>query len=638
MIEVLIVGFGFSAVPLVRELEATHTPFKIISGEASSVWDGLSKSERLDFDLVSSYLTSFFSFDLAEAFEKDYYPTASEFYEMHKRWRKKYAERIVNDIVVRVDNFQDHSVVHTRSGQVLKARHLVFSTAFSRTILSDLQTMNYNAPNQTFVFDTMGDSANLMISKLIPYNVKIIIRTNGFHARDKVVPVSGTSYTLDQLEFHNFRYVSHDIYSSIIYGVTPGSGNPILLGDQFPTTRRDTSHVLSKSRPASGAVAIKYWPVDQYFRNFGDDLETAITNGYALNDIAMWLHTGRAIVVPKDAPIDLEKKTITYAGIERSFDRYVKADAEAPRLPPIMIDGATTYQYLHRDNFMGVIPKTLNNIYMMGYTRPYTGGLANIVEMQCLFVHKLVTQPDFHRRIHRNLTERIDSYNEHYYGAVPACNYDHLVYFGFYTDDMARLMGIDFKPADCATLKDLLFYYAFPNNAFKYRLKGEYAVPRVEQLIEKVNQKFNYFILSFAYLSRSSTMNAADREQWLHLARRNFFNDMRHKEEYRPFVEQYIQTYRRINKTTIEDVEDPEWDALVSEACATRDREIPNIRKISHYQLDEDIADEVELILSWLTAGHRLDDLSKWKLDPQRAELISALLNPPEYDLPYLRS
>ena len=87
MIEVCIIGFGFSAIPLIRELEHTKTDYQIISSEDDSVWDKLDKSGNLDFNLVSSYQTSFYSFNLVKDFEKDYYPTARQFYEMHKRWR-----------------------------------------------------------------------------------------------------------------------------------------------------------------------------------------------------------------------------------------------------------------------------------------------------------------------------------------------------------------------------------------------------------------------------------------------------------------------------------------------------------------------------------------------------------------------
>jgi hypothetical protein len=147
-------------VPLIRELESSGTTFRIISADGNSVWDGLSKHGRLNFDLVSSYLTSFYSFDLAEQFERDYYPCAPQYYEMHQKWRRVYGDKIVDDTVTRVDNFADRSVVHTRSGKTINARHVVFATGFSRAIFNDLANTDYNAPNQTFVFDTMGDSAS----------------------------------------------------------------------------------------------------------------------------------------------------------------------------------------------------------------------------------------------------------------------------------------------------------------------------------------------------------------------------------------------------------------------------------------------------------------------------------------------
>ncbi len=638
MIDVAIVGFGFTAVPLIRELERTGTPFVIITAEENSVWDGLSQTERLDFDLVSSYLTSFYSFDLTDMFERDGYPTAREFYGTHLKWRGVYKNKLVMDEVTRVENYDHHSVLFTRAGQQIKARHVVFSTGFGRAIIKDLKSIDYRAPAKTAVFDTMGDSANLIIAQLIPNNVKVIIRTNGFHARDKVVPSLGTTYTLDQLEFHNYRYVSHEHYADIIYGAHLGSDNPYLLGDQFPDSVRDESYNRSRSRPVNGAVAIKYWPVDEYARRFGADLPRAITNGYLLNDIAMWLHTGKAIVVPKDTPLDLDKQTITYAGVEREFDLYVQGDAETPRLPLILAGGARPYQYVQREAFMGVIPQSLRNVYLMGFTRPYTGGLANIIEMQGLFVHKLVTQPDFHREIHQNLPQRIAAYNAHYYVYDRVRRYEHLVYYGFYTDEIARLLGIDYKVSDCRTVQDLLFYYAFPNNAFKYRLRGEYAVPGVRALIAKVNREFNYFVFPFAFVLASGSMSPADRARWLSATRRNFFNDMRHKEEHRSFMERYLQTYRQVKQLNGSGPSDgdPQWAQLVAAATQARDQAMNRVHANGDAQMDADLANEVERLVGWLTSHQSLKDLDALALDPARQALMERMLEPAEFGLDFV--
>lgn len=115
MIEVCIIGFGFSAIPLIRELERTKTEYQIISAEDDSVWDKLDKSGNLDFNLVSSYQTSFYSFDLVKDRREDHYPTAKQFYEMHKRWRVVYEDKVIRDLVVKIDNFKDHSLITTSS-------------------------------------------------------------------------------------------------------------------------------------------------------------------------------------------------------------------------------------------------------------------------------------------------------------------------------------------------------------------------------------------------------------------------------------------------------------------------------------------------------------------------------------------
>ena len=642
MIEVCIIGFGFSSIPLIRELDRTKKEFQIISGEDDSIWDKLAKSRRLDFNLVSNYQTSFYSFDLVKDYEKDYYPTAKQFYEMHKRWRAVYEEKVIRDFVIKIDNFKDHSLIYTQSGQTFNARHVVIATGFSRLMNRLLNEFDYTVSKQTFVFETMGDSSNLIISKLIPNNNKIIVRTKGFSALDQQVSISGKTFAIDQLEHHNGRYISNERYGAVIMsGVYPKAANPNVLFNQFPLVNRDYSWVKSKSSIPSGTIIIKYWPIDQYYQNFGEDLEGSISQGYLLNDIAMWIHTGKVILVPPDTPIDFEEKTITYAGVKRSFHEYIKGDTEQPRLPKIMIDGVTPYQYLYRDNFMGVIPQKLNNIYLLGFTRPITAGLANITEMQSLFIHKLITQPEFHSKIHQNLSQRIAAYNQYYYSTTKPRKTDHTTHFGLYTEDIARLIGIEHKLSECHSLKDLIFYYAFPNNAFKYRLKGEYAVDGIKELIEKVNNNHDNFILAFSILINAGCIEIDDIYDWIHTSKRFLFNDMRYKENYREFLDNYINAYRRVKNISVDDTVDEEWDVMVNEACKVRDIMVEKIEENSHYQLDEDLANGIKLISSLLNSDisslTNSNDGSKSEFDSKRIDFIRSMWEPKEYDLPYLK-
>ncbi len=639
MIEVCIIGFGFSAIPLIRELERTNTEYQIISTEDDTVWDKLDKTGNLDFNLVSSYQTSFYSFDLVKDYEKDYYPTARQFYEMHKRWRAVYQHKVIKDLVVKIDNFKDHSLITTSSGQTFQAKSVIIATGFGRLMNSFLKDFDFSTSNKTFVLGGMGDSGNLILAKLIPNNNKVIIRGNGFVPLDQQNTIAGKRFTLDQTEAHNFRYISHEKYNELIMSpMNNKATNPALLWNQFPLIKRDYSWVKGNSAAGCGSVFLKYWPIDEYCRNFSADLEGSISQGYLLNDIAMWLHTGKVILVPPDTPIDFENKTITYAGIERKFDQYIKGDAEKPRLPEILIDGVTPYEYLYRDNFMGVIPQKLNNIYLLGYTRPLTGGLANITEMQSLFIHKLVTKPEFHRKIHQNLSERITAYNRYYYGISEPLKTDHTTFYGFYTEDIARLIGIDHKLSECNSLKDLIFYYASPNNAYKYRLKGEYAIDGIEELIEKVNSAHDDYISIFVLFLNVGYIETGNLADWLHKSKHFLFNDMRYKEKYRAFLDDYINAYRRVKNISVDKTVDEEWDLMVSEACKVREQVTHKVEDHADYSFDDEIFNGVNLISSLLksTDGDDSEHI-KSEFDSQRMNFIKSLWEPTEYDLPYLR-
>src|SRR5262245_39744822 len=184
---ILLVGFGFSAIPLMRELDLSGLDYAMISEKDGSVWASLAGSGGLDFDLVSSYYTSFYTFDLVEDFSEDRYPTAREFYEMHLRYYRKYQDRITVDRVTLIENKSDHSIVHTKSGDCFKAKHVVIATAYRRRVVESLTTFDCSIRNQTVVFDTIGDSANLLISKLVTGDNRIICLQNGFLALDKLV-------------------------------------------------------------------------------------------------------------------------------------------------------------------------------------------------------------------------------------------------------------------------------------------------------------------------------------------------------------------------------------------------------------------------------------------------------------------
>ena len=206
-IETVIVGGSFSCVPVITELSRTGNKFVIISdldedGDIRCVWKNLSKHNCIDFDLVSSVLTSYYSYDLLNSHDtnvRDRYPTANEFYEMIQKYHKKHKKWIIDGKVIKIENKINnnnnaYSIVYykkkedkdTKIISKIICKHLVLGLGFERKIMNKLLNFNYNICNKTIIFTTIGDTINLMISKLIARKNKLLnkiyIITNGFIA------------------------------------------------------------------------------------------------------------------------------------------------------------------------------------------------------------------------------------------------------------------------------------------------------------------------------------------------------------------------------------------------------------------------------------------------------------------------
>ena len=520
--EILIVGYGLSIIPLLRELKNDGIDYTIIS-DGQSIWDKLEEEGRLDFDLVSSRHTSMYSFDLVNQSVKDDYPTSREFLDFQRKYLDEYQSAVIKDYVVAVKNFKDHSLVSTRSGKTYEARHVIFATAFKRLMNKQLNEFDYDqTEGKTIAFNVFGDSANLMVSKLIPRNCKIHLITNGFVCLDKLCYYDDISYTLEQLEFHNIRFLSRFVFENLLTGlgalkagVLPRKlglwlfGNNLTirypLSDRLPMFMADFERKVKSAFP-NGFITVKYWPVDAYEKAFGDEhLEQHIKDGRKLNDIALFIDKGMVnLWAKKETVINREAKTFESNGETVAYDMLIEGDYERPNLPPITyineLGDEVTYEYNYRNTLMGVIPEELNNIYQIGYTRPTTGGLANIIEMQCLFTHKLLADQTFHTNIHSNLIERIDNYNREYYTTEDIRRTDHLVFAGFYTEDVARLMGIHPKLSDSRSLKDVFQYFIAPNVTYKYRRSGRYKVEGVEEMFQQVWKDHKQFKLIKQYI------------------------------------------------------------------------------------------------------------------------------------------
>lgn len=538
-VNLLIVGFGFSVIPLCREMDLEGIKYTIISN-GNPVWKGLLKNGTLDFDLVSSYHTSFYSFDLVKNKKKDEYPTAKEFYEMHLSYFEQYKSSIIDDTVTSITNFDDHSVVKTTNGRTFCAQKVVVSTGFGRAIHQSLNHFDYNIKDKHIVINSIGDSSNLIMAKLIPGNNKITCLNDGFVCLDKMVEKDGQTFTVDQLENHNVAFLSPKLYretanagvaellltlassfkvGKFLYPAVLKFSKvfmPNLLSTAHPEIIRPMKEPLFRrlieGMPKfNGMIAIKYWPIDTYAKLFGSKLEKSIKDGYLLNDIGYFVHRGLIKLWPKTGTeVDFDNNTIENNGRVESFDYFIKGDREAPRLPEIIIkqvDKEKRYNYKHKNTYFGVVPRNLKNIYFLGYTRPFTGGLANITEMQCLLAAKMIKNNRFNQEVYSNIRHRIKAYNDKYYPNDQHGPIDHLVYYGFYTEEVARAIGIDINLKDCRSIKKLNQYLMFPNNTFKYRQTGEFKVDGCEELVDYIDKNHQRFSGVYCYLGTFISYN-----------------------------------------------------------------------------------------------------------------------------------
>src|SRR5262249_46002905 len=109
--------------------------------------------------------------------------------------------------------------------------------------------------------------------------------------------------------------------------------------ESFHVRFADTRRAFEAERPPkahvpNGIVAIKYWPIDTYARQFAEDLPERIKEGYLLNDLVYFVSEGLVTLWDKDkTTVDEVHKTIECNGESVRYDHLIRGDVESPKLP-----------------------------------------------------------------------------------------------------------------------------------------------------------------------------------------------------------------------------------------------------------------------------------------------------------------
>ncbi|KAK3265790.1 hypothetical protein CYMTET_25556 [Cymbomonas tetramitiformis] len=537
-IDILVVGFGYTSFSLLNELERTKHDYVIVSS-GPTLFNRLSDVQCLDFDTVSGTFSSFYTFDMVGSnndgsessarfpeplnkHTKGSWPTAKEFYASMCRLSARFKHRVVEDWVTRIDNHDDHSYICLQSGNKYRAKHVILATGYAREINKSLTDFDYRACfNKTVVIKSIGDSANLLCSKLVPNNNRVICVANGLVAYDKALYESGVLNSLEDSTHGIWDSILPQLYKhTILGGGWLTQGFPDNLATAVPEAWRTDwwsrlASTTAKAGIPNGLLVTKYWGIDTYSKLFGDDLEAAIRKGYLCNDIAFLLSEGLVELWPsRTTSIDREHKTIAKDQTVLPYDHIIDTSRERPNLPPIFFsrDGESChrFEYVHRDNYLGVVSPKLCNIYFCGLTRPTTGGIAVPSEMQGLLIHKLVTNALFNERIYAELPKRIFQYNLRQYGeqiSLPCSPFDHLVHADPYVRDVAIAIGIDLPLSTCRTLLDVQHWFWGPLRPYRFRQRGEYCINGASELSKQhATENFQWVAPQMWFLSYVFTL------------------------------------------------------------------------------------------------------------------------------------
>jgi hypothetical protein len=152
--------------------------------------------------------------------------------------------------------------------------------------------------------------------------------------------------------------------------------------------------------------------------------------------------------------------------------------------------------------------------------QPRLARLSNITEMQSLLVHRMLTDEPFRSGITDRLDEKIEAYNRKYYVTLTPRPRDHLTYYGFYTDEIARELGINVSLKSCRSFRDVAKYLCYPNNADKFRQTGRYKIDKCAEFVDHVFTQHKGFTfvwqLAFAYLGYQLLAVAVAASLFLH--------------------------------------------------------------------------------------------------------------------------
>ena len=533
--EVCVIGLGVSSLPLLKLLKETGRDFRVVTSTAFGIWHKLSEAKE-NFDLVTTIESTNYSW-----WDYDYdFP----FYTA-KQYHEKLLSELTPELLERV-KYADVSCIEERDGKycvfgkdgelLVSCGRLVHSIGFTpdQDILPNLQKIascGKDGASKHFLIFGFSDTTNMYISRLIQQGHRVTLVCRHFHVVDKIGSthgnVGGPFDQYEPMQHWTGRNLAPNVTGILVPLPIKGAkvGSPSWLAGKVTSyvARLVGLHEVVDLRKfdtdfqheASGLVMdgktdvpgglgylVKQWPVDEYVRFYNDEKyrKRMLEERVLLNDIYFFMQQGLVSLYHRDEVQHVSEKRYRFgdSGEEVEFDEVFHC--QEARHKTLKMPFCPHYSYT--DHLFGIWNKSQPNLYFLGTTRPYTGAFGCVAEVNAMFVHKMISDESFAKKI----SEQFPSYmhRQRVTNYVQASEPDklHVHWAGMHILRLAQVMGCDLSYEEARKQGLVTEWMTGPINALRCRIApGPYATPGAAAKYRSSCQKLgtNYMYLNMIY-------------------------------------------------------------------------------------------------------------------------------------------
>lgn len=515
----IVLGYGVSTLALVNSLQDQGADFIIISQDRFKIWKR-ARDLDLNFDLVSSHENSFIrgghKLRNYNDFDKSFpFLTATEYGDyLEGVCKERGHDKKIHECWVNSIHETESCVQLQTTDGVFECDHLIYDADLTPKFdVAGILKKSESLRDKAVLIEGFGDTANMLVSKLVPNGNKVYVRSRSLYTLDKLFwnGILGKVNILDQAEPHwmmwnlrnycSFLDISHCSYFQQSWLRNPFGKIyqhiqkvPNFFHEHAPHMRPYKLVKPGYMSDANGNPA-KYWPCDLYFDLFFSHWkEHMLSSNILLNDPWFFMHMG--VLKPCVTATKANESTYIIDGKETHIDEAWSFPPVQTRTIPMTKNGEeveVTIDTLYK----GMLHPKFKRVFFCGTLRPAVGGFGVFAEMYSLFFRKVYQQADVLAAYHANLAKRIKQYQSRHGTANAISNSK---WAGYFVQGVMQEIGLGFTWRSDRSFRqnmtNLLYYVVGSTNVLKMELmEGDY---KDDELAKEYNDGVNQNSLSGA--------------------------------------------------------------------------------------------------------------------------------------------